>query len=578
MNTTVEEIKSHVDIVEIIGSVAQLQRAGRNFKARCPFHQENTPSFVVSPDRQRWRCYGACQEGGDVISFLMKWENITFMEAMLELSKKTGISFSPSGIEDGLWDRKKRLFAINDYAARVFSYLLHEKPVGKVALSYIEKRGLPIELIKKFNIGFAPDQTPLHPLLLKKWDEQDIIATGLCGSRGPRSLYDRFRSRLMFPLYDVRGNIVGFSGRLIGEDDRQAKYINTPETELYRKREQVYGLYQAKESILQQKEVVIVEGEFDLLSCVHHGIGNAVAIKGSAFTKEQLRLLKRFTSHVITALDQDNSGYETTKRAFFEIEREEMTHAVCLYTNGKDPDEALHDNPITFKKALEHPTSIFDAILTHAQTRIDVTSERGIRALSQEMMPFLAQIENPILADHYKKKLADVLSVSVESIHQSVIAFSQKRLKERIAIVKTEPGSAEEEGERFICAYVFQHKRPHEAKGELFEAIDEPIIKTPAYLELLEHIEAYMGSHETYVMTDFASTLPSPLREVLDIVAMLEIPDDQADAFHHARKIVVKRYISALRDKLRVSIKNHASEDIASLTMKIAQVEKEQAL
>ncbi|KXK08613.1 MAG: DNA primase [Microgenomates bacterium OLB22] len=359
----------------------------------------------------------------------------------------------------------------------------------------------------------------------------------------------------MFPLLDVRGNIVGFSGRLIGEDDRQAKYINTPETELYRKREQVYGLYQAKESIIQNKEVVIVEGEFDLLRCVHHGIGNVVAIKGSAFTREQLRLLKRFTSHVITALDQDNSGYETTKRAFFEIEREEMTHAVCLYTEGKDPDEALSINAIAFKKALEHPTSIFDAIMTHAQSRIDVTSERGIRDLSKEMMPFLAQVENPILADHYKKKLADVLSVSVESIHQSVVAFSQKRLKERIASIRSEPGSADEEGDRFISAYIFQNKKPYEAKEALFQSIDEPVIKTPSYRELVEQLDSYMGTHETYIQAEFVGTLSTPLREVLDIAGMLEIPDDQDDAFHHARKIVVKRFIMALRDKLRSSIK-----------------------
>ena len=295
MENPIEEIKKKIDIVEFIGSFITLKKAGRNYKAVCPFHQEKTPSFVISPERGIWHCFGACGEGGDVIKFLMKWENITFIEALRELAKKTGVKLNKISFEDKIWQKKEKYLGMNQIAGEFFHYILKKTAFGKKASQYLKNRALNQSIIDKFQLGYSPSSWDSLKLFLKKkkYEEEEIMENGLLIRSERGSYYDRFRGRLMFPLKDGRNNILGFSGRILDEKEKEAKYINTPETPIYHKRETLFGINLAKEEIKKKQNAFIVEGEFDMIIPYQFGFSNFVAVKGTALTNEQLMLLKQ---------------------------------------------------------------------------------------------------------------------------------------------------------------------------------------------------------------------------------------------------------------------------------------------
>src|SRR3989339_520432 len=265
MENQIEEIKKKIDIIEFIGSFITLKKTGRNFKANCPFHQEKTPSFIVSPERQIWHCFGGCGDGGDIVKFLMKWENITFIEALKELAQKAGVSLKNISFEDKIWRKRERYFNMNNLTAEFFEYLLNKTKFGEKGIDYLKNRSIKLATVKKFQLGYAPSSWDSLRLFLKKkkFEEEEIYENGLLVKSEGGSYYDRFRGRLMFPIKDSRDFIIGFSGRSLDEKDKQAKYINTPETPIYHKRETLFGINLAKETIKKDKNAYIVEGEFD---------------------------------------------------------------------------------------------------------------------------------------------------------------------------------------------------------------------------------------------------------------------------------------------------------------------------
>src|SRR3990167_2175361 len=364
MESAIQEIKNKIDIVSFIGSFISIKKTGRNFKALCPFHQEKTPSFVISSDRQLWHCFGACQEGGDAIKFLMKWENITFIEALRELADKYGVPLKQVHYEDQEWKKKEKIMNINKLSTDYYEYLLQKTAYGKNAREYLKKRGLNKEVIGTFHLGYAPSSwNSLLKFLQKKFSIMDILASGLIIKSERGTLYDRFRGRLIFPIKDTRGNVIGFSGRVLDSKAKEAKYINTPETLLYHKRETLYGIDLAKDMIKKQNNAYIVEGEFDVISPFQIGIGNAVAIKGSALTREQLMLLKRYTSKITLALDSDAAGEEAMKKGIEEAEDQEFDVEVAVFDGAKDPDEAARKDSVSFKKSLKKTIPFYDFII-----------------------------------------------------------------------------------------------------------------------------------------------------------------------------------------------------------------------
>ena len=310
------QIREKIDIVSLISEYIPLKKMGRNFTTNCPFHNENTPSFVVCPERQIWHCFG-CGKGGDAYTFLMEYENMEFFEALQALAKKIGVTLQNTGSSFAS-DKKQTIFSLNKLAVEYYNYVLTKHSVGKKALIYLkEKRGLNEKLINTFKIGFSPgrgDALSKYLINKKKFKAIDLVDAGLSIQRDSRTI-DFFRGRIMFPLIDHRGNIVGFSGRSITDEDSGPKYINTKDTLVYHKGSMFFGLNIAKEEIKKQEFRYCNEGEFDVISAFKEGIGNAVALKGTAFTENQALLLSRFAPKVAMCLDKDSAGVLALKRS-----------------------------------------------------------------------------------------------------------------------------------------------------------------------------------------------------------------------------------------------------------------------
>lgn len=423
-----EEIKRRVDIVDFIGGYISLKRAGRNFKALCPFHSEKTPSFIVSPERQIWHCFGACNEGGDIFKFLMKMENIEFGEALRELAKRAGVkltSYKPSEGER----QKQLLYEINHLASEYFHYLLLNHHAGKTALNYILGRGIKRECLEIFKLGYAPnswDSLQRYLVGKKNYRPEDLESAGLIIKREQPSplaygrYYDRFRHRLIFPLTDHRGNIRGFAGRLLDQNAKEAKYINTPETPVYHKSELLYGLSVTAGEIKKTDEAILVEGELDLISSFQAGVKNVVAIKGTALTEKQISLIGRFTKNIVFALDSDIAGDQAARRGIEMADQADMSLRAVEIRGGKDPDEIAQKDPEGWRQMVKKAVPVYDYFFDSAFSRFDASTAEGKRKIGGELIPVLAKISNEIVRDHYIVQLVKRLGVSREAVEAQI--------------------------------------------------------------------------------------------------------------------------------------------------------------
>ncbi|MEX2012831.1 MAG: DNA primase, partial [Candidatus Levyibacteriota bacterium] len=329
----VSRVREKIDIVSFISEYIPLKKAGRNFKAPCPFHNEKSPSFVVSPERQIWHCFG-CGKGGDVFTFLMEYDNMEFVEALRTLAKKAGIPLAEGGFDSGVSSKKEKIYQINKLTLDFYQYLLTKHNVGKIALEYLLKeRKLTPAIMNTFSLGFSPKVgNALCNYLInkKKYKREDLIEAGLATYQNSR-LVDFFRGRIMFPLFDHRDNVVGFAARVLKTQNIEgSKYINSRETLVYHKGELFFGLNIAKEEIKREQQAIVVEGELDAISCFMQGVKNVVAIKGTALTEKQAVLIGRFSPKVTLCLDMDSAGFEATKRSLPILEKAGLTTTVIV--------------------------------------------------------------------------------------------------------------------------------------------------------------------------------------------------------------------------------------------------------
>ena len=341
--TVVDDVKQRVDIVEVVGQYVQLLKAGRNFRALCPFHSERTPSFFVSPERQSWHCFGACGIGGDVLSFVMKKEGVEFGEALRLLAERAGVRLPERREEEtAAWERSRQA---NEAAAQFFHHALLNSEAGQGGKRYLEERGLDLKTMQAFQLGFSPPgwDNLCRYLRERGFRDEELLAAGLA-TAGDRGLRDLFRQRIIFPIADQRGRVVGFGGRAFapkGEEEAQPKYLNTPQTPLFDKGSLLYALDRAQEEIRRQGSAVIVEGYMDAIAAHQHGFSNVVASMGTALTERQVRLMKRFTRDVVLALDADTAGQEATLRA---VEYQQLLGRdirVVILPEGRDPDQEI---------------------------------------------------------------------------------------------------------------------------------------------------------------------------------------------------------------------------------------------
>jgi len=583
MESTVDQIKSKLDIVEFLSSYITLKKTGRNFKALCPFHQEKTASFVVSPDRQIWHCFGACQDGGDVIRFLMKWENITFYEALKELANKTGVKLVNVDFEDKTWKRKEKLIEINNLTSDFFSYVLEKSKFGKKALDYLTGRKINLKTIKKFQLGYAPvSWDSLYKFLSKKkYLPGEVFDSGLLVKSERGSYYDRFRGRIMFPIKDLRGNIVGFSGRLLDNKEKEAKYINTPETLIYHKRETLYGIDLAKEAIKKEKNAFLVEGEFDMISPYQQGIENMVAIKGSAVTKEQLMLLKRYTNRITLTLDADMAGQEAAKRGIETAEELDFETEVVSLDFAKDPDEAIQIDPVKFKQIIKKPIPIYDFVINLSQKKYPGDDPFNKKKIGEEVCLYLEKIRNPIVRSHYVKKLAALLDVSESSI-ESLIKRTKFRnnQKQLTASFRTKGATADQRQlliQKYLLSLIFQNEKPYKIAGKIFSTLETNDFNQPSYVKILEIF--FNNKEKTFVIKDFVNNLSSEIRSVFDelyLYADVETSLSQENIdklIYEVKKDSLKRKISELLNNKK-NENNDFDQEVKELNQRLKEVEK----
>ena len=425
MSNITEEIKSRLDIVEVLSEYIELKKAGANFKACCPFHQEKTASFVVSPERQIWHCFG-CGAGSDIFGFVMKIEGIEFPEALRILAKKANVNLTNQNFN--LTSARTNLLDITRLAAMFYQQNLLDSTAGQTARDYLKKRQVSDEIIKRFQLGYALDSWDnLLKFLIKKGiSEKDIALAGLIikkttSNASTSDYYDRFRGRLMFPIADAYGNAVGFTGRVLPSEETNAKketakYVNTPETSIYHKGRILYGLDQAKETIRKNNYVIIVEGNMDVLASHQAGIHNVVASSGTALTMEQINLLKRYTKNLILSFDVDLAGQTATRRGI-DIALQAGTNVkIITLLAGKDPDDCVRIDPELWHQSIKKSKPLmeyyFDFIFNNLST--DRIFEQ--KKVEENIFSLLSQFNSKIEQDYWLKKMSERMNISEQAL------------------------------------------------------------------------------------------------------------------------------------------------------------------
>ncbi len=512
----VSEVREKTDLPSLISEYISLKKFGRNFKANCPFHQEKTPSFVVSPERQIWHCFG-CGKGGDAFTFLMEYENMEFVEALRFLAKKVGVTLKNFGFQKGAYSQKENIYKLNSLASKFYNFLLTKHPIGKTALEYlIKKRDLNLNLINSYSLGFSPSDNSLSKYFTAKkgHKKEELLDSGLSYVRNGKT-FDFFRNRIMFPLSDHRGNIVGFSGRALSDND-QPKYINTRDTLVYHKGSLFFGLESAKEEIKKKDSAIIVEGEFDALSSFKEGIKNVVAIKGTALTENQANLLSRFTKKVILCLDQDEAGFEATKRSLSSLEKNDFTIDV-LILDDKDPDEALRKSPAAFKKALKNSVGVYDFIISKSLKSNNSQNVDGKRKITQEILPLVSQISNEVVKEHYLKKLSKDLDTSYESLIREIEKIQSAKKEASISVQSQPPKKGRRELlEEFYLSVVLQNGDPKELIKDRKDFLLSYEFENRAIKRIFEAMRKYFQKSEKFNIKSFARNLPKELLPIFD--------------------------------------------------------------
>ncbi len=542
--SVIDDVKLKLDIVQVVSEYVKLQKAGRNYKSACPFHSEKDPSFFVFPDRQSWHCFGACGMGGDIFSFIMKKEGVDFGQALRLLAAKAGVALieQTSPRREAESREQELLFEINEAAAAYYHHLLLSASSAKTAKDYIIGRGISIETIKDFQVGYAPESWDTIKLLLqgKGYPEAELLIAGLLVEGENKKSYDRFRNRLMFPIRNIQGKVTGFGGRAL--DDSLPKYLNSPQTPVFDKSSSLYGIDRAKTYIRRQDRAVIVEGYMDVLAAHQYGYKNVVASMGTAMSDKQLAILKGLTRNLVLALDADTAGEDAVSRSgemvdkmlpvppsFYGWIKYEDAHKaevkILILPPGKDPDEVIMEDPASWPKIISDAKPMVDFIFESAVAKLDPESARDKSTAVEKLLPLLNEMKDPIRQAHYLERLSRLLKVDEHVLSDTLRKFKATERKRRGA-ASIKPSSvaspivaSSSPLEQYCLALLFQYP---ELKADCNELTSEHFVNTenrelfdkwqlcnnPALLKdnldisLLEHLNKLMSREFPSVLTE----------------------------------------------------------------------------
>lgn len=471
-----EEIKQRINIIDIIGEYVQLKKTGQNYRACCPFHNEKTPSFMVSEDKQIFKCFG-CGEGGDIFSFITKIEGIEFIDALKLLADKAGVELKKQ--DPKIQSKRNKTLEVLDIAAKFFNKALFESKEGVIARDYLSGRKIEDLTQDEFMIGYSPDSWDMLTKFLKKkgFQDEEIIESGLVVSKdNGLGYYDRFRGRLMFPIWDVHGNVIGFGGRVLSGDEKQAKYVNSPQGLIYDKSKVLYGINKAKQEIRKEDKIIIVEGYTDVIASHQVGIRNVVSASGTALTSDQIDLIKRYTGNMILSFDMDNAGDMATKRGIAIAQNKGMNIKILQLPQGKDPDECIRENVKNWQESIERAKSIMDYYFDSTLNNLDLEKVEDKKAAAASLLTQIKNIPDKIEQTHYLQKLANILNVDEKILQESINKSSNERKYENNRKTSEKKQNAKKEDKeenvlarRLISLYLGQNKLLSLNKGNEVE-------------------------------------------------------------------------------------------------------------
>ena len=536
----VQEIKDRLDLVDLISEHLRLQKAGRDLKGLCPFHQEKTPSLYVSPEKQLWHCYG-CQKGGDHFTFIQDIEHVDFRGALRLLAEKTGVVLEESPGAGRQRELKRTISKLNLLAAQYFHHILLENPAGQRALIQLESRGVTRASMTEFQLGFAPAGQHKDNLVrfLRQHGATDgeMQEAGLAiKPDGGGELWDRFRQRIIIPIHDEHGELVAFGGRVI-DDTAQPKYLNTSQTALYDKGRTLFNLHRARKSIHELKHAVLMEGYFDAITAWQANVTNVVTTSGTALGEHQVRLLKRETQELLLAFDRDDAGLNATQRAIELATKSGIYIKVVRVPQGKDPDDYLRAQPDGWPSLREHALPEWEYLLRQALASLDLTDARERRRGAELVIPVLAKIPEASVLEIYAQQAAGWLRIEPAALLRDVQALKSGAPSPRLSAVKfpspsgggqgggTQPNNGATQAtkdEGYLLGLLIE--RP-DLVPEIAVELQAVSFSAPAYERVFARLQQMVEAEATVRPTDRLSEFAPDEQGLISAVAMAKYPE-----------------------------------------------------
>ncbi len=553
----IDDVKQRLDIVEVIGQYVTLSKAGRNFKAPCPFHTEKTPSFFVFPERQSWHCFGACGTGGDVFSFVMKQQGIEFGDALRLLAEQAGVTISSRGDGDTRKDEKERLLLANDAAAQFYHDSLLNSPTASQARDYLTGRGFTPESAITFKLGYSPGGDTLQRHLLERgYTEPELLDAGLILEADDGRTRDRFWNRLMFPIRDPRGRTTGFGARVL--DSSLPKYTNSPQTLIFDKSGTIYGLDLAAAAIRKQDLAVLVEGYMDVITAHQHGFSNVVASMGTSITERQVTALKRLTRNIALALDADAAGQEAMLRC---VDYENLLDAevrAIILPAGKDPDNVIREDSQSWQALVEGAVPVIDYAITTTTDRLDLTTAGGKSLAASELLPVIGRVKDPVRRDHYLTRLANLAGIRYNVLETTLrgqtVAPAPRKQKGESGATPAAP-LLSSPVEEYCLSLLLQYP-------ELKDSSEGPL---PQHFQNSQNREIFLAWQHSADLHSLHDRLDSTLSEQVDALTSRNLLGNQmeqkyADCVMRLRK----EFLQGLKGKRADTLPEEAQDGISS--------------
>ena len=566
--SVIDEVKQKIDIVDVVGQYVRLTKSGRTLRGLCPFHSEKHPSFFVYPEQQSWHCFGACNTGGDVFSFVMKKEGIDFGETLRLLAQKAGVTLSTKSEPKA--KEKERLYQVNQAAAQYFHDLLLQSPESEKARSYVASRGLSIKTVTEFQLGVSPNKWEAlkQHLLDIGYTEAELSAAGLVIESEGGGTHDRFRNRLMFPICDIRGRVIGFGARAL--DDSMPKYLNSPETPIFDKSGSLYGINLAKAAIRKQEMVVIVEGYMDAITAHQNGFDNVVASMGTAVTEKQVNTIKRLTKNMDFALDADEAGEEAMLRGVGYENTLDAEVKVITLPKSKDPDDVIKEDADTWRNLLEKALPIVDYTFNMATAELDLNTAKGKSSAVDKLLPIIAEIKDPVRQAHYLQKLARLVNVTERNLEAALKRIKPSRGRRQAeeprqeAIAQALRPVFASPLEEYCLALLLQHP---EVKG----SSQHPL---PEHFENSENREIFVAWQKVDDLSSLKEQLDPAIREYVDrLAAKSLLPNQIEEKYADCVLNLRKEFLRSLETKREAALALEA--ELGGTAAELAKLEEQ---